>query len=129
MCPYKLQVTSPISKNMDLELLLLFFVRFILTLCLLREIDFQQAAVGFTVDFHVVDESNLFNRPGLGIDVDMDEEEDPDAEADDGFDAAIDELANQLNRLHIDRDMEVDGEDPAAGQDKSQYVTINLSIN
>jgi len=25
--------------------------------------------------------------------------------------------------------MEVDGEDPAAGQDKSQYVTINLSIN
>ena len=112
---------------MDLELLLLFFVRFILTLCLLREIDYKKA-VGF-VDFHVVDESNLFNRPGLGIDVDMDEEEDPDAEADDGFDAAIDELANQLNRLHIDRDMEVDGEDPAAGQDKSQYVTINLSIN
>jgi len=114
---------------MDLELLLLFFVRFILTLCLLTEIDFEQAAVGFNVDFHVVDQPHLlFNRPGLGSDVDMDAA-DPADDADNGFDDAIDELANQLNRLHIDRDMEVDGEDPAAGQDKSQYVTINLSIN
>ena len=109
---------------MDLSVLVMLFVRFILTLCLLREIDYKKA-VGF-VDFHVVDESNLFNRPGgLGIDVDMDEEDD--ADDDDGFDAAIDELANQLNRLHIDRDMEVDGEDPAAGQDQSQYVYHNLS--
>ena len=100
------------------------FVRFICALCLFKGIDFKQA-VGCSVNTLVVDNeiSNLLNRPGLGIGVDM-AEADPDDDADDdGFDADIDELCNLLNRLDIGCDMEVDGENPAAGQDKSQYVT------